>query len=66
MRDQSKTTFEKAASEHVEHGILVELWHFIRHGKKWWMIPIVVVLIIFGLLISLSGTGIAPFIYTLF
>lgn len=66
MPDQGKTTFEKTASEHVEKGILVELWRFLRHGKKWWMIPIVVILLVFGLLIFLSGTGIAPFIYTLF
>jgi hypothetical protein len=66
MRDQGKITFEKAASEHVQKGILVELWHFMRHGKKWWMMPIVVMLLVFSLLIALSGTGIAPFIYTLF
>ena len=66
MTDHSKTTFERAAREHVPKGILVELWHFLRHGKKWWMIPIVVMLLVFGLLIFLSGTGIAPFIYTLF
>jgi hypothetical protein len=66
MPDQTRTTFEKAAGEHVEKGILVEWWHFMRHGRKLWMIPIVVMLLVFGLLIFLSGTGIAPLIYTLF
>ncbi len=66
MPDQGKTNFEKAASEHGENGILVELWRFMRHSKKWWMIPIVAMLLVFGLLIFLSGTGIAPFVYTLF
>jgi hypothetical protein len=34
------------------------------HNKKWWLLPIVIVLFLFGLLIFLSGTGAAPFIYT--
>ncbi|MCO5052751.1 MAG: DUF5989 family protein [Verrucomicrobiae bacterium] len=42
------------------------MWGFLRHNKKWWLIPILVVFLIFGLLILLAGTGVAPFIYTLF
>ena len=46
---------------------LSELWAFMRARKKFWLIPIVVVLLAFGLLIVLtSGSAIAPFIYTLF
>ena len=41
-----------------------ELWDFLRHNKKWWLLPILVVLLLFGVLIFLSGTGAAPFIYT--
>ena len=43
-----------------------ELWDFLRHNKKWWLIPIVVVLLLMGVLVILGGTGAAPFIYTLF
>ena len=35
-------------------------------SKKWWLTPIVVMLLLFGVLIFMSGTGAAPFIYTLF
>jgi drug/metabolite transporter superfamily protein YnfA len=45
--------------------LLVEFWEFLRHNKKWWLLPILIVLLVFGVLIFLSGTGAAPFIYTL-
>jgi hypothetical protein len=44
--------------------LIGELWDFLRHNKKWWLLPILVVLLLFGVLIFLSGTGAAPFIYT--
>jgi hypothetical protein len=44
-----------------------ELWAFMRERKKFWMLPIVVVLLLFGSLLMLTqGSVIAPFIYTLF
>ena len=46
---------------------LVDLWGFFARRKKFWLLPIVVVLLTFGVLIVLtSGSAIAPFIYTLF
>ena len=46
---------------------LVELWAFMKERKKFWLLPIVVVLLLFGGLIVLTqGSAIAPFIYTLF
>ena len=46
---------------------LAELWAFMRERKKFWMIPILVVMIAFGGLIILTkGSAVAPFIYTLF
>jgi len=47
-------------------GLTRELWDFIRHNKKWWLIPILVVILLVGLLVVLGGTGAAPFIYALF
>ena len=47
--------------------ILVELWAFMRERKKFWLLPIVLVLMLLGALIVLTqGSAIAPFIYTLF
>jgi competence protein ComGC len=46
---------------------LRELWAFMRTRKKFWLLPIVVVLLMLGVLIVLTqGSAIAPFIYTLF
>jgi hypothetical protein len=46
---------------------LKDLWSFLRVRKKWWLAPLIIVLIILGLLIVLGGgTALAPFIYTLF
>lgn len=47
--------------------ILVEFWEFMRVRKKWWLVPIVFVLLALSLLIVLTeGLALAPFIYTLF
>jgi hypothetical protein len=46
---------------------LKDLWGFLRSRKKYWLMPIIIILLGFGLLIVLtSGSAIAPFIYTLF
>jgi hypothetical protein len=46
---------------------LKDLWGFLRVRKKYWMLPLIIVLLLFGVLIVLTtGTAIAPFIYTLF
>lgn len=47
--------------------ILIELWAFVRTRKKFWMLPILVImLLIGGLLVLAQGSAVAPFIYTLF
>ena len=44
-----------------------EFWEFLKVRKKYWLLPTIIVLIIFGGLIVLSqGTAVAPFIYTIF
>jgi len=46
---------------------LKDLWGFLRVRKKFWLLPIIIILLFFGVLIVLtSGTAIAPFIYTIF
>ena len=44
-----------------------EFWEFLKIRKKYWLFPILIVLVLFGALIVLSqGSAIAPFIYTIF
>ncbi len=46
---------------------ILELWAFMKERKKFWLLPIVLVLLLFGGLIVLTqGSAVAPFIYTLF
>ena len=45
---------------------LRELWDFVCHNKKWWLLPILIILFLLGLRLLLSVTAIAPFIYPLF
>jgi hypothetical protein len=48
-------------------GFLTELWLFLRARKKFWLLPIILVMLVLGgLLILAQGSVIAPFIYTLF
>lgn len=47
--------------------MIKDLWSFLRARKKWWLLPIVLVLLAVGaLLILTSGTAVAPFVYTFF
>ena len=47
--------------------LVIELWRFMRVRKKFWLLPIfLVMLLLGGLLILAKGSAIAPFIYTLF
>ena len=46
---------------------LKELWDFMKERKKFWLLPIILVLVLLGSLIFLTqGSAVAPFIYTLF
>ena len=47
--------------------VLVEFWQFLREEKKYWLMPIAIVFVLFGLLIVFAqSSAVAPFIYTLF
>lgn len=48
-------------------GTLKELWEFLRHRKKYWLMPLVIVLVLLGLVVALTAkSALAPFIYTVF
>ena len=61
----NKNEFEKAGDERPAT-LVQEFMQFIIENKKWWMIPILLSFALIGLLVLLSSTGAAPFIYTLF
>lgn len=64
-RDAQSEQFEQQASG-PQIGLVGEFLYFLAHNKKWWLTPIILVLLLVGILIVLGGTGAAPFIYTLF
>ncbi|MXY23766.1 MAG: hypothetical protein F4Y45_04485 [Acidobacteria bacterium] len=63
---ERRDDFAQQLDEAEQVPYLVELWQFMRDNKKWWLGPIVIVLLLLGGLIALSGTVAAPFVYTLF
>ena len=65
MAENDSAEFERLAKGQ-RPSLVAEFWDFLKHNKKWWLLPIVLVLLMLGLLIVLAGTGAAPVIYTLF
>ena len=63
---RTENDFENMARSRGESSFLGELWAMMRAHKKYWLLPIIAVLLGLGLLVFLGGTGAAPFIYTLF
>lgn len=51
---------------HNNQSFVRELLGFLAHNKKWYLIPIAVVMVLMGILIILGSSAAAPFIYTLF
>jgi hypothetical protein len=70
--DNADSESDKAASdfEQLEQpqslSLFSEFWLFLREEKKWWLAPIILVLLFVGTVALLTTTGAAPFIYTLF
>jgi len=47
--------------------VVSELWQYMKHNKKYWLAPVVIVLVMIGVLLAVAGSSaLAPFIYTLF
>ena len=65
LKRSTETDFASQA-ELAPRGFLLELWDFVRFNKKWWLTPVILVLLVLGALIVIGGTAAAPFIYTLF
>ena len=63
--EQKETEFETLTSQE-RTSFLAEFWLFLKYNKKWWLLPILIILLLLGALALLGGTAIAPFIYPLF
>ncbi len=61
----NKTEFEAAAQE-KRVSIISEFIFFLKDNKKWWLLPILLVLAVLAMLTFFAGSGAAPFIYTMF
>jgi len=69
MAKPSRPSQKRQFLEHAGQkrgNILREFLDFLRHNKKWWLLPIILILLLLGLVVMLSGTAIAPFLYPLF
>jgi len=65
MGKDKRTEFEKSGAE-KETGLFGEFMGMMKQNKKYWLIPLILILLLFGVLVILGTTGVAPFIYTLF
>ena len=65
MSEETKNRFEAAGSR-KQATIIGEVFQMLRHNKKYWLIPLLLILLALGVLVLLGGTAVAPFIYTLF
>lgn len=51
----------------MAQSLMGEMWGFMKARKKWWLLPIIVVMVMVGaLLVFAQGSALAPFIYTIF
>ena len=72
MKDREEPTRDAAAEKFSDDAarpqpsFLRQYWDFLRFDRRWWMTPIVVLLLIAGAFLVLGGTVAAPFIYALF
>ena len=63
--DSSAEEFSKMAEDR-QPGFLSEFWGFLRQNKKWWLTPILVILFLLIVLVIISQTPLAPFVYPFF
>jgi len=61
----TSSTFESEAQEQ-QVGLVAEFVDFLKHNKKWWLGPVIAVVLLVGVLLVAAGGAAAPFIYTLF
>lgn len=67
LKQESRAgSFEERAVGARQRGPLGEFAYFLRRSRKWWMTPIIVMLLLVGALLVMAGTAVGPLIYALF
>lgn len=62
-----KETLDQVAAEgNAPRSLPAEMLGLLRANRKWWLLPILIVIALLALLLILGGTGVAPFIYSIF
>ena len=64
--EKPKTDSLDELAHSSQPSLAAELFDFLKYNKKWWLLPILLVLGVFGVLLALASTAAAPFIYTMF
>ena len=65
MSESRKQSFRDLQPER-RNGVVREFYLLIRHNKKYWMLPLLIIFLLVGLLVITAGSSSAPFIYRLF
>jgi hypothetical protein len=63
---KADSKFEIAAKKAGSSSLMADTIGFLKENKKWWLLPILVLMVLISVLLLLSGSPIGPFIYTLF
>ena len=58
--------FERQLASRGKGSVISDFWHLFRRTRKWWLGPVVLLMLALAGLMLLSGSAVAPFIYTLF
>ncbi len=66
MADEQRGENLDQLSQQSQPGLVAEFLEFLMTNKKWWLLPILLVMAMVGLLAMFSSSGAAPFIYTMF
>ena len=65
-KEGGTSSLEKRAQKAGRNGPLAEFAYFLRRSRKWWMTPIIAMLLLVGALLVMAGTAVGPLIYALF
>jgi hypothetical protein len=66
MSEDRLTEFEQLAQKGTRDNVVTDFWSLFRYSRKYWLMPLVLVLILLSGLMLLTSSAVAPFIYTLF